>query len=265
MHNAIYSIEEERYICTCKRHKYCLSAGKHPVFSNWQKTPIPTNSKKTINQIQSSKAAFAIATGPLPKDPSTSLIVYDIDLPALEAKDPFISSLPPTLTTRTRSGGLHFYYFIPSSAKINNLSTGYIDVRAEGGYVLAPPSHGYTFTEDSLDKITSLSEPLILPSKSSNPSTLSTHQSINPNLTHDGLVPKGQRDYFVFTRLRQAVQSGYTRAMLDPLCKIIYQQLEQPANDPFTYHEITSKASKVYQDYSDPIAEEMLKLLEEGF
>jgi hypothetical protein len=78
--------------------------------------------------------------------------VIDIDLPQAEASlqrlQELHRQLPPTLTTRTGGGGLHLYFRHPERALRN--TTGRlpgleeqlpgIDVRAEGGYVVAPPS-----------------------------------------------------------------------------------------------------------------------------
>lgn len=69
------------------------------------------------------------------------LVVVDVDL----AKGATIPEwLPGTYTVRTQSGGLHYYYLVdgevPNSA--NKLGEN-IDVRGDGGYVVAPPTPGY--------------------------------------------------------------------------------------------------------------------------
>jgi len=69
----------------------------------------------------------------------SGLVVIDVDkkeaLPKLE--------LPTTLTARTGGGGWHFYFKRPPNVKklknAVNLHDG-VDVRADGGYVVAPPS-----------------------------------------------------------------------------------------------------------------------------
>jgi hypothetical protein len=69
------------------------------------------------------------------------LIVVDVDL-AKGAEIP--DWLPATYTVRTQSGGLHLYYrvedVVPNSA--GRLGEA-VDVRGDGGYVVAPPTPGY--------------------------------------------------------------------------------------------------------------------------
>lgn len=49
-------------------------------------------------------------------------------------------SLPPTLTARSASGGLHLIYAIPEGARIKSMGRVLpsVDIKAEGGYVLLP-------------------------------------------------------------------------------------------------------------------------------
>ena len=69
------------------------------------------------------------------------LIVVDVDL-AKGAEIP--DWLPATYTVRTRSGGLHLYFAVegevPNSA--GRLGPA-VDVRGDGGYIVAPPTEGY--------------------------------------------------------------------------------------------------------------------------
>jgi hypothetical protein len=66
--------------------------------------------------------------------------VGDTSLEALEAT---YDRLPPTLTARSGGGGKHLYFLypgrhIPNSAQLGGFSG--LDVRADGGYIVAPPS-----------------------------------------------------------------------------------------------------------------------------
>ena len=59
-------------------------------------------------------------------------------------------ALPPTRTHKTRSGGLHLIFQNPSGTEIRNSASRVapgIDVRGEGGYVIVPPSEGYTVAD----------------------------------------------------------------------------------------------------------------------
>ena len=72
-----------------------------------------------------------------------NLIAFDVDgdrslLEPLEAEH---GALPPTLTTKT-ARGLHLIFRVPTTMKIRNsvrLAPG-VDVRSEGGQIVAPPS-----------------------------------------------------------------------------------------------------------------------------
>jgi bifunctional DNA primase/polymerase-like protein/AAA domain-containing protein/primase-like protein len=55
--------------------------------------------------------------------------------------------MPPTLVAKTPSGGRHLYYRAPPwpvKTSVDRLGKG-IDVRGDGGYVVLPPTEGYTW------------------------------------------------------------------------------------------------------------------------
>lgn len=62
--------------------------------------------------------------------------------------------LPETCTSITRSGGQHRWFWTAtevrnSTSKIGRLDAPGLDVRAEGGFVIVPPSQGYEWIGDS--------------------------------------------------------------------------------------------------------------------
>jgi len=82
-------------------------------------------------------ALIAMPTG-------TSSGVFVIDVDRLEALRELEQELPETLTIRTPSGGLHFYFnHVPGLTNSPGCLPKGIDVRGEGGYVIVPPSEGY--------------------------------------------------------------------------------------------------------------------------
>lgn len=90
-------------------------------------------------------ANIGIATGTA----SGGLIVIDVDVDAGKDKDGRValrtwqeehSPLPPTLTATTGRGGLHLYYRSRAIRKNTSNAQASIDIRADGGYVVAPPS-----------------------------------------------------------------------------------------------------------------------------
>ena len=87
-------------------------------------------------------ANVGIATGE-----ASGVFVVEVDTLAGHGVDGFaalakLPALPPTLTAQSPSGSQHFYFCYPTGLDIRNsalLGKG-IDVRGEGGMVVAPPS-----------------------------------------------------------------------------------------------------------------------------
>lgn len=264
-----YNPEEDISTCLCPRKSYCPNPGKHPMFKEWYNSPPPENTEEIKTQIQNSKCNFAIVTGILPNDPTQQLIIIDVDLPAMHLEE--IKEFPPTLTIATPSGGLHFYYIVPSSIKIPNLSTGYVDIRAYHGYALCPPSSHYRFVPTSLSTITHLTTLPNIPSNPSNSSRngSSTHPGINhPNdyeITSEGLVACGGRDAYVFSTLITLVNAGHDLNSLLEHVPQIHASLEQPPKDPYTLTAITEKAHYVYNRYHDSETEALRKAMDETY
>jgi len=75
------------------------------------------------------------------------LAVIDIDPRHGGQIDP---SWPATLTARTRSGGWHLYYraAVPVRCSAGVVAPG-VDVRGEGGFVVAPPTPGWSWLNDA--------------------------------------------------------------------------------------------------------------------
>lgn len=110
---------------------------KRPLEAGWQRVPL----QLTISTLKATPYAnlgIAVPSG---------FVVLDVDtknggpatLAALESAN---GKLPPTLTASTASGGSHKWFRLPHGVKIRNragIADG-LDVRAEGGYVVAPPS-----------------------------------------------------------------------------------------------------------------------------
>ena len=88
-------------------------------------------------------ANVGIATGSI-----SELVVIDIDVKndvdGMKSYEKLCDEygIPVTRTARTPSGGIHYYFGLPDGAVINcqaGLRPG-IDIRGEGGYIVAPPS-----------------------------------------------------------------------------------------------------------------------------
>lgn len=140
--------------CSCGRQG-CPSPGKHPVDDDWQNPPPSADNDAGWWRMPAAgdsspsdwlpRANIGILTG----EPS-GIFVIDIDpenggdvrweqLCAEHQDDP----LPGTLITRTGSGGRHYYFRYPGWHVGNTKPWGRdagIDVRGDGGQVVAPPS-----------------------------------------------------------------------------------------------------------------------------
>ena len=78
-------------------------------------------------------SGFAVVTGKLSK-----VLVLDID----QGSNFDISDLPETLSSKTGSGGSHYFFIYPDNTDIGNFA-GFeerTDIRGEGGYAILPPS-----------------------------------------------------------------------------------------------------------------------------
>lgn len=129
--------------CTCKAHAECSQPAKHPLTPNGSHDQ--SCHEPTIRAWfhKWSYANVAIVTGQVSR-----IMVLDVDngkgggdslVEFVQAND----TLPDTWTVTTGGLGEHLYYKIPDGVAIPNsvskLGTG-LDVRGEGGFVLAPPS-----------------------------------------------------------------------------------------------------------------------------
>src|SRR6266478_5674800 len=116
--------------CECGR-AHCPSAAKHPRIKKWPQEAT-TEEDKILRWWKASPSAnIGIATGS-----ESGVIVLDVDVPG--ALGNWTST---TLTSRT-GRGLHFYFAsndIPVKTSVRKLGNG-LDIRGEGGFVVAPPS-----------------------------------------------------------------------------------------------------------------------------
>lgn len=128
-------------VCSCKSGAKCSDPGKHPGIRGWPK--LATSYAKQVREwwTRWPTANVAIATG-------GHLAVIDIDvrqhngLQTLNDLEAMWGPLPKSLTATTGSGGLHVYCTIPNNRRIKSRNGWHvgIDIKADGGYVLAPPS-----------------------------------------------------------------------------------------------------------------------------
>lgn len=132
--------------CGCGDQK-CRNQGKHPIghlvphgFKD------ATVDEHTITKffLKYPDAGIGLATGS-----ASGILVIDVDNKnnkdgnvALRKLEEELGGLPETKTATTPSGGRHLYYKDPGgiSSGTDKLGSG-VDVKADGGYVVVPPSH----------------------------------------------------------------------------------------------------------------------------
>ena len=127
---------------------------KSSLIKDWLKKPYTTYEE--IKKLAKEKPYFniGIVTGK-----ESNLLVIDIDINKLDEKGNIIDSmanyqklegiygkLPPTVTARSGSGGLHMYFKAPKDTTIKSKSDFFgeafkgIDIKCNGGKIMAPPS-----------------------------------------------------------------------------------------------------------------------------
>jgi hypothetical protein len=93
----------------------------------------------------------------VPTGEASGLAVIDLDVKegrfGLEWLAANEHRMPRTRRHRTQSGGLHLLFAYPAGRNIRNsaskISPG-VDVRGNGGYIIAPPSPGYSIEDDTM-------------------------------------------------------------------------------------------------------------------
>lgn len=93
----------------------------------------------------------------VPTGEASDLAVIDLDVkdgaPGLEWLAANEHRLPRTRQHATRSGGRHILFRYPAGRRIRNSVRGIapgVDVRGTGGYIIVPPSDGYTIADDAM-------------------------------------------------------------------------------------------------------------------
>jgi hypothetical protein len=128
--------------CTCEKPG-CGSPAKHPLTPNG--VHAATTDETTIRRWWAEAQGLAnvgIATGQ-----NSGLVVVDVDaksggIMTISRLENAHGKLPRTPTAETGGGGRHYYFRYPDGECISNragILPG-IDVRGDGGYVVAPPS-----------------------------------------------------------------------------------------------------------------------------
>jgi hypothetical protein len=250
--------------CSC-RSPECASKGKHPRTRNGLK-----DASNDPTQIESwwsmwPDANIALVTGP------SGLVAIDVDPRHggdedwKDLKEKHGKSIQQTVSSQTGGGGEHYLYLQPGEMTIGNVSnsdkyTGPlgrgIDVRAEGGYIVAPPSlhesgNRYEWYEgESPFERDPQRLPLAFAEALSAPARQQEHtEPINAADILKG-VPEGTRDWTLFqlaSKLRYAdVPIDWAYALVEAAAA---KSLDSKGN-PFPRAEARKKVDSAYTRYN---------------
>lgn len=148
---------DRRLRCGCGRAS-CGSPGKHPLLKHGLTEATADSHVLASWWKRWPHANVAIRTGA-----ESSLVVVDVDPPvgfeSLSSLERTTGVLERARVARTGTGGMHCYFAHPGSGtRIANRASSVlgpgIDIRGDGGYVIAPPSlhasgHSYSWTAQS--------------------------------------------------------------------------------------------------------------------
>lgn len=136
----VYGVRDQK--CCCKQGEECQNPGKHPMTAKGLEEATCDSGKINKWWSNSPSANVGIRTGN-----ASGVWVLDADgaegLHAVAELETTYGKLPSTPRARTGGGGLHYYFTMTPGLVIKNatkLGGRPVDVRGEGGYVLAPPS-----------------------------------------------------------------------------------------------------------------------------
>lgn len=143
-------------ICSCGRSD-CTSPGKHPRTAHGLK-----DASRDPAAIRGWWKKWPDANVGITTGAASGLLVLDVD--GAEGEQSLIDlaqrgfTLPDGYSVRTGSGGQHIYFVYPQGQDIRNSASKIgpgLDIRGEGGYVVAPPSLGrlqpYEVAESATD------------------------------------------------------------------------------------------------------------------
>ena len=210
--------------CSCGQSK--CHPGKHPRIKAWTTRATTDPDKITEWWERWPDGNIGIATGR-----ESGIVVLDVDvgpgkdgMASLAELEQEIGGLPETLTVRTGSGGLHFYFVAPDEGLEGRI--GFrpgLDVLSEKRYVVAPPSMHPSGAQYAFEGNVSIGlapmpegirEALRVTGKGTDDSRIKEERQSRPKRQQAEVIPEGERSA-TLTSMGGAMRSvGFGRAAI---------------------------------------------------
>ena len=244
--------------CTCY-NPACTSPGKHPIGGWTERQTVAATEAQVRSWFRTRypTANVCIATGAV-----SNLVVIDIDAKSGGFDSKPELGLTPTVTALTGGGGEHWYYQHPGVHIKNGTSLlPGVDVRADGGQVVAPPSRhasgqvyqweaGYGPDEHEIAPLPPalLARLIAAPTPKVGENTYSSDEiDLAPYISGDRRLPVGSRDD-TLTRFagHLAARKVPPDVAVGTLWSIAMQAEPGPANDAPTYAKTQDLVRRMY-------------------
>jgi hypothetical protein len=235
-------------LCTCGcADPGCNDRGKHPRTEHGFLDA--TTDSDTICEWfdRWSSANLAIATGA-----ASGILVIDIDPrhggdASWERLKAELGDLPDTWTVRTGTG-THVYYRLPEGVSIRSsvgrLGAG-IDVKADGGYVVAPPSvhangaqYGWEGGDETIAQPPALVPPALLQR------LVQVETESRPRVDDGEKVPEGTRNTYIFSLGCGMRGGGAPDCAIDAALQAVNAALCDPPLTPQELENITARVKR---------------------
>lgn len=245
--------------CTCPLGMNCDHKGKHPRTLHGVKDATSSLETVEIWARQWNRTNWALATGS-----GSGVLVVDVDT---KTNDGYASlarweqqhgALPKTLSVRSGSGGRHLYFHIPVGSSIGNRVDWLpgVDIRANGGYVILPPSRhesGQPYQWDNWGQMIATAPPSLLKSIETTASKEGKDFHLKNTESILNGIAEGQRDDTLFRwacRLRRQ-HSGDADGGRAVVTQLVLDAAAR-ATPPFPKSSALEKVASAFaQDHTD--------------
>ncbi len=256
----LHTIEDGK--CSCGKPD-CKSPGKHP---RYDVDLIPDGVKsasKDLDKIHAWWRKWPTANVGIATGLKSGIIVLDVDSKSggLESYDELVGDDTrsfETVTSLTGGGGMHLF-FSPDQSAVGN-KVGFmpgLDIRSEGGYVVAPPSIHVSGKQYEWEILKSPSNLSIAPIPHSLAAILANESAGGEDKQVDGTwdfskvplgIPEGQRDDTLY---RFACSLRGTNALYD-MAKLFILQAAHACIPPFPEEEALRKLDQAWNYEPNP-------------